>query len=41
VITQQATRQQRRAAADEVIFNNGIDTSQLADEVRAVWQRWT
>jgi len=41
VITQQATRQQRRAAADAVIFNNGIDTSQLADEVRAVWQRWT
>jgi dephospho-CoA kinase len=41
VIDQQATRQQRRAAADAVIFNDGIGTDQLADEVRAVWQRWT
>jgi len=41
VIAQQAPRQRRRAAADAVIFNDGIDPDQLADEVRAVWQRWT
>ncbi|MES1162573.1 MAG: dephospho-CoA kinase [Rhizobacter sp.] len=41
VIDQQATRQQRRAAADAIIFNDGIAADQLAEEVRAVWQRWT
>jgi len=41
VITQQASRHQRRASADAVIFNDGIGTDQLADEVRTVWNRWT
>ena len=41
VIAQQASRHQRRASADAVIFNDGIGTDQLADEVRTVWNRWT
>ena len=41
VIAQQASRMQRRACADAVIFNDTISEGQLADEVRAVWQRWT
>ena len=41
VIAQQASRHQRRASADAVIFNDGIGTDRLADEVRTVWNRWT
>jgi dephospho-CoA kinase len=41
VIAQQASRSARCASADAVIFNDGIGLDQLADEVRAVWQRWT
>ena len=41
VIDQQASRSARRASADAVIFNDGLGLDQLADEVRAVWQRWT
>ena len=41
VIASQASRAQRRACADAVIFNDGITPEQLATEVRAVWQRWT
>ena len=41
VIASQATRSQRRACADAVIFNDGITPEQLAAHVRAVWQRWT
>jgi dephospho-CoA kinase len=41
VIAQQASREQRRASADAVIFNDTITEAQLADEVRAIWQRWT
>jgi len=41
VIAQQASRAQRRACADAVIFNDTITEDRLADEVRAVWQRWT
>ena len=41
VIAQQASRARRRACADAVIFNDTINEGQLADEVRAVWQRWT
>jgi len=41
VIASQATRAQRRACADAVIFNDGITPEQLAADVRAVWQRWT
>jgi dephospho-CoA kinase len=41
VIAQQASREQRRASADAVIFNDTITEAQLADEVRAIWQCWT
>ncbi|HEY4069167.1 MAG TPA: dephospho-CoA kinase [Burkholderiaceae bacterium] len=41
VIASQATREQRRAAADAVIVNDGITLAQLEAEVLAVWQRWT
>ena len=41
VIAQQAAREQRRACADAVIFNDTISEEQLADEVRSIWQRWT
>jgi len=41
VIAQQASRAQRRASADAVIFNDGLSTEQLAQKARAVWQRWT
>ena len=40
VIAQQAGRAQRRACADAVIFNDGIDTAALATEVEAVWNHW-
>jgi dephospho-CoA kinase len=40
VIAQQATRSARRAAADAVIFNEGLSLSALAAEVRALWDRW-
>jgi dephospho-CoA kinase len=41
VIDQQASRRERRASADAVIFNDGIGIDRLADEVRTVWNRWT
>jgi dephospho-CoA kinase len=41
VIASQATRAQRRACADAVIFNDGITPEQLTADVRAVWQHWT
>ena len=41
VIASQASRSQRRASADAVIFNDGITPDQLAADVRALWQRWT
>jgi dephospho-CoA kinase len=41
VIASQASRSQRRACADAVIFNDGITPDQLAADVRALWQRWT
>jgi dephospho-CoA kinase len=41
VLDQQASRAQRRAFADAVIFNDAISVDQLGDEVRSVWQRWT
>ncbi len=40
VIAQQATREQRRAVADAVIFNDGIAVDALALEVQAVWKAW-
>ncbi len=40
VIAQQASRAQRRAIADAVIHNDGIDLPTLAAEVNQVWQSW-
>ncbi len=41
VIAQQALRQRRRALADAVIHNDGIDVETLTGEVRALWALWT
>ena len=41
VMTQQASRAQRRACADAVIFNDGITPEQLASQVQTLWQHWT
>lgn len=41
VIAQQAPRPARRAAADAIIFNDGLDLQQLAREVHQLWARWT
>ena len=41
VIAQQASRAQRRACADAVIFNDGITPEQLAAQVLTLWQHWT
>jgi dephospho-CoA kinase len=40
VMAQQATRAQRRAAADAVVFNDEISLEELGDEVDRVWQDW-
>ncbi|MBB1600635.1 dephospho-CoA kinase [Variovorax sp. UMC13] len=40
VIAQQAPRSARRAAADAVIYNDGLDLPQLAREVQQLWARW-
>ncbi len=40
VIAQQATRAQRSAVADAVIFNDGLDLPALRAEVGRVWRRW-
>jgi dephospho-CoA kinase len=41
VIAQQASRDRRNAAADAVVFNEGLTLEQLRTEVRNVWTRWT
>jgi dephospho-CoA kinase len=41
VMAQQARRDVRRALADAVIHNDGIDPVQLAAEVRRLWTLWT
>ena len=41
VINQQASRAQRRACADAVIFNDAIDLNQLNETVRSLWPTWT
>jgi len=41
VIAQQAPRAQRRACADAVIFNDGVDGDELAAQVRTLWWHWT
>jgi dephospho-CoA kinase len=40
VIAQQAPRALRRAAADAVVFNDGLARDALASEVRALWALW-
>lgn len=40
VIAQQATRAQRRAAADAVIHNEGKSLATLDEEVALLWARW-
>ena len=40
VIAAQASREARRAVADAVILNDGIDLDTLRAEVDAVWDRW-
>ncbi|WP_418316727.1 dephospho-CoA kinase [Piscinibacter sakaiensis] len=39
VLGRQASRAQRRAAADDVIFNDGIGLDQLARQVEQLWRR--
>lgn len=40
VIAQQAQRRDRRAAADAVLFNDGVSLEALADDVRSLWTHW-
>ena len=40
VIDRQASRAQRRACADAVIFNEGLSPAQLGDELRSLWHAW-
>ncbi|KTT21394.1 dephospho-CoA kinase [Pseudacidovorax intermedius] len=40
VITQQATRAERRAVADAVIHNEELGLDDLALSVQSLWQRW-
>nr|WHW29543.1 putative dephospho-CoA kinase [uncultured bacterium] len=39
VIARQASRRQRRAAADDIIFNDAISLADLASQVEILWQR--
>jgi len=41
VMAQQASRTARRAAADAVIFNDGLTLAELAVEVRTLWLEWS
>ncbi|MEY2687790.1 MAG: hypothetical protein RL375_1988 [Pseudomonadota bacterium] len=40
VITQQASREQRRVVADAIIVNQGKTIDELRAEVAALWHRW-
>ena len=40
VVAQQASRALRRAIADAVVCNDGIDPPALEAKVRALWRRW-
>jgi dephospho-CoA kinase len=40
VIAQQASRAERRAIADAVIFNDTLSEQQLAQQLRALWRHW-
>lgn len=41
VITQQAPRKARRAAADAVIFNESLTLAELDTAVRGLWKHWS
>jgi dephospho-CoA kinase len=41
VIDRQASRTQRRACADAVIFNEALSHAELGVEVRSLWHAWT
>jgi dephospho-CoA kinase len=41
VIAQQAHRALRRAAADAVIYNDGLGLAELSSHVEGLWERWT
>lgn len=40
IMANQATRAQRRAVADAVIFNEGLSLDELQGEVRSLWAHW-
>lgn len=40
VLAQQASRAERRASADAVIYNEAIDLAGLAEQVTALWGHW-
>ena len=40
VIAAQATREQRRSVADDLIVNDAISPTQLAERVAALWRAW-
>lgn len=41
VLSAQATRDQRRAVADDLIVNDGISKAELAEQVAALWHAWS
>jgi dephospho-CoA kinase len=41
VVAQQVPRAARRAAADAVLFNDGVTLEALAQHVAMLWQRWS
>jgi dephospho-CoA kinase len=40
VVSQQASRERRRAIADAVLHNDGVSLERLEQQVRALWKRW-
>ncbi len=40
VIAQQASRRERRACADAVVFNDGITLDGLAEQLHRLWRHW-
>jgi dephospho-CoA kinase len=40
VISQQASRSQRRACADAVVFNDGVSRDSLAEQLALLWRHW-
>lgn len=41
VLSAQATRDQRRTVADDLIVNDGISKAELAEQVAALWHAWS